>query len=140
MFIIMGVTWLMGTLAVLARWPALWYPFVVLNGLQGAFIFVMFDVKRSVLSMLWERVLGPRPLPAPLRSPRSPRSTQHASEASRRTATTCSFSVSPEPKCFLVSLSAIRMALDRYKTLQLVIEHFEAFAKEHVGKFVNPSL
>ncbi|GLG99549.1 uncharacterized protein GBIM_05987 [Gryllus bimaculatus] len=88
MFIIMGVTWLMGTLAVLARWPALWYPFVVLNGLQGAFIFVMFDVKRSVLSMLWERVLGPRPLPAPLRSPRSPRSTQHASEASRRTATT----------------------------------------------------
>ncbi|KAK7791239.1 hypothetical protein R5R35_012467 [Gryllus longicercus] len=91
LFIIMGVTWLMGTLAVLARWPALWYPFVVLNGLQGAFIFVMFDVKRSVLSMLWERVLGPRPLPAPLRSPRSPRSprsTQHASEASRRTATT----------------------------------------------------
>ncbi|KAK7794091.1 hypothetical protein R5R35_010293 [Gryllus longicercus] len=52
----------------------------------------------------------------------------------------CSFSVSPEPKCFLVSLCAIRMALDRYRTLQLVIEHFEAFAKEHVGKFVNPSL
>ncbi|XP_067006058.2 uncharacterized protein [Anabrus simplex] len=65
LFIIMGLSWVTGTIAVLTHLPILWYPFIVLNGLQGAFIFIMFDVKRNILAMLWDRVLGSRyPLPS----------------------------------------------------------------------------
>lgn len=50
---IMGLTWLTGLLASLVdQSEALWYLFVVLNTLQGLFIFIAFGCKRSKLSNL----------------------------------------------------------------------------------------
>ncbi|XP_037781943.1 uncharacterized protein LOC119578431 [Penaeus monodon] len=45
--VIQGLTWLTGFIAAFADIPACWYPFTVLNGLQGAFIFIFFDMKRK---------------------------------------------------------------------------------------------
>jgi hypothetical protein len=56
----MGLTWILGFIATLARVTFLWYPFIVFNGLQGAFIFVMFDVKRKIAYMLWDKYVGRR--------------------------------------------------------------------------------
>jgi hypothetical protein len=48
---IMGLTWLTGLAASLVdQSDALWYLFVVLNSLQGLFIFVAFGLKRSRLT------------------------------------------------------------------------------------------
>lgn len=46
---IMGLTWLTGLLASLVDAQPLWYLFVVLNSLQGLFIFIAFGCKRSKL-------------------------------------------------------------------------------------------
>ncbi|KAL1138000.1 hypothetical protein AAG570_009695 [Ranatra chinensis] len=50
---IMGLSWSFGMIASLLDRPDFWYPFILFNGLQGAFIFIMFDVKRSVLETLF---------------------------------------------------------------------------------------
>lgn len=50
---IMGLTWLTGLLASLVdQSDALWYLFVLLNTLQGLFIFIAFGFKRSRLANL----------------------------------------------------------------------------------------
>ncbi|KAK7069719.1 hypothetical protein SK128_004726, partial [Halocaridina rubra] len=51
--VLMGFTWLSGTLAGYLQLEALWYVFVVLTTLQGAFIFIAFTCRRKV----W-RVMG----------------------------------------------------------------------------------
>lgn len=51
--LIMGLGWVFGFLAALAKIPALWYPFILFNGLQGAFIFAAFDCKRKIYYMLY---------------------------------------------------------------------------------------
>ncbi|XP_037782218.1 uncharacterized protein LOC119578707 isoform X3 [Penaeus monodon] len=56
--VIQGLTWLTGFIAAFADIPACWYPFTVLNGLQGAFIFIGFDMKRKVAEAVWEAVTG----------------------------------------------------------------------------------
>lgn len=43
--VIMGVTWILGFLSGISEWEWLWYPFVLVNGLQGTFIFFGFDGK-----------------------------------------------------------------------------------------------
>ncbi|KAJ4428438.1 hypothetical protein ANN_24475 [Periplaneta americana] len=55
LFTIMGLTWIFGFIAALGNQPILWYPFIIFNGLQGAFIFVMFDMKRKIGHMLWDK-------------------------------------------------------------------------------------
>ncbi|XP_042865550.1 uncharacterized protein LOC122249065 [Penaeus japonicus] len=54
--VIQGLTWLTGFIAAFVDIPACWYPFTVLNGLQGAFIFVFFDMKQKVAEAVWEAV------------------------------------------------------------------------------------
>ena len=54
--LIMGLTWILGFVSNFANWDWLWYPFVLLNGLQGTFIFFAFDFKRKVLQMLKDRL------------------------------------------------------------------------------------
>jgi hypothetical protein len=54
----MGLTWIFGFIAAFARVQFLWYPFIVFNGLQGAFIFVMFDMKRKIGYMLWDKYIS----------------------------------------------------------------------------------
>jgi hypothetical protein len=54
--LIMGLTWITGFLSGMSGWEWLWYPFVIVNGLQGTFIFFAFDVKAKVWEMLKERV------------------------------------------------------------------------------------
>lgn len=54
--VIMGVTWILGFLSGISEWEWLWYPFVLVNGLQGTFIFFGFDAKLKVWNMLVERV------------------------------------------------------------------------------------
>jgi len=60
LFVIMGLTWIFGFIAAFARVQFLWYPFIVFNGLQGAFIFVMFDMKRKIGYMLWDKYISHR--------------------------------------------------------------------------------
>lgn len=54
--IIMGLTWIFGTLATLTSLSFLWYPFIIFNGLQGAFIFFYFTCKADVYRHLKERI------------------------------------------------------------------------------------
>ena len=55
---IMGLGWIFGFVAGLADIYELWYIYIVLNGLQGAFIFLAFDLKKKVFYTLWEQVTG----------------------------------------------------------------------------------
>lgn len=63
--LIMGLGWVSGFVAALADLPGLWYPFIVLNALQGAFIFVTFDCKTKIYFMVYQRVMN-RPHPSSL--------------------------------------------------------------------------
>lgn len=58
--VVFGLTWIFGFAAALTGLRALWYPFIVLCGLQGAFIFLAFTFKRSVYRMVRERLCGRR--------------------------------------------------------------------------------
>ncbi|RWS00238.1 uncharacterized protein B4U79_05832 [Dinothrombium tinctorium] len=50
--LLMGFTWACGFIASFNNISLLWYPFVILNGLQGVFIFVCFTLKRKNYQML----------------------------------------------------------------------------------------
>lgn len=50
--VVLGLTWILGLIAGITQMDAFWYPFIVLNGLQGALIFLSFTIKRSILHML----------------------------------------------------------------------------------------
>ncbi|XP_037522193.1 probable G-protein coupled receptor Mth-like 11 [Rhipicephalus sanguineus] len=56
--VVFGLTWVFGFAAALTGVQALWYPFIVLCCLQGAFIFLAFTFKRSVLRMVRDRLCG----------------------------------------------------------------------------------
>ena len=61
--LIMGLGWISAFVAGLGDMPALWYPFILLNTLQGTFIFLAFDCKRKVYYMVYE-VITKRPHPS----------------------------------------------------------------------------
>ncbi|GAB6020585.1 hypothetical protein CHUAL_003264 [Chamberlinius hualienensis] len=50
--LVMGLTWISGIVAGLADWEPLWYVFVILNALQGLFIFLSFTCTRKVRNHL----------------------------------------------------------------------------------------
>ncbi|CAL1292929.1 unnamed protein product [Larinioides sclopetarius] len=50
--VVLGLAWTLGLVAGLTRMDAFWYPFIILNGLQGALIFIAFTIKRNILNML----------------------------------------------------------------------------------------
>lgn len=52
--VMFGLTWTFGFAAAISGISYLWYPFIVLCGLQGAFIFFAFTFKRSVANMVLE--------------------------------------------------------------------------------------
>lgn len=52
--LIMGLGWVFGFAAALAKVAVLWYPFIFFNALQGTFIFVAFACKRKVYFMLYQ--------------------------------------------------------------------------------------
>ena len=54
----MGLTWLFGFLASFLKMSVLWYPFIILNGLQGTFIFIIFDLKWKVYFTAYEKIIG----------------------------------------------------------------------------------
>lgn len=56
--IIMGLTWLMGFIAAFVDSEVLWYPYVIFNALQGAFIFFAFSCKRKVFLLVVEVIKG----------------------------------------------------------------------------------
>ena len=60
--VLMGLSWLFGLLASVLKCPALWYPFIVFNSLQGSFIFIFFDLKWKVYYVAYEKLMG-RPHP-----------------------------------------------------------------------------
>ena len=49
---IMGLAWMFGFIATLADIPSLWYLFIILNSLQGAFICITFVCNKKTLSLL----------------------------------------------------------------------------------------
>ena len=53
--VIMGLTWIFGFIATLSEMQFLWYVFVILNSLQGAFICVSFVITRKVGKLLMEK-------------------------------------------------------------------------------------
>lgn len=56
--VIQGVSWVTGFIAAFSDLSFCWYIFTVFNGLQGAFIFLGFDMKRKVLESVWETLVG----------------------------------------------------------------------------------
>ncbi|KAL1447527.1 hypothetical protein MTO96_044263 [Rhipicephalus appendiculatus] len=56
--VVFGLTWVFGFAAALTGVQALWYPFIVLCSLQGAFIFLAFTFKRRVLQMVRDQLCG----------------------------------------------------------------------------------
>lgn len=56
--IIMGLTWVIGLVAGYVNWEPLWYAFVILNTLQGLFIFIAFTCNKKVITGLKGRVMG----------------------------------------------------------------------------------
>jgi len=55
--IIMGIGFILGFLSEVPGCEWLWYPFVIVNGLQGTFIFFAFDWKLTVWKLLKEQGL-----------------------------------------------------------------------------------
>ncbi|XP_054754587.2 uncharacterized protein LOC129260655 [Lytechinus pictus] len=53
---LLGFTWLFGFVAAFAGVPALWYIFIILNSLQGVYIFLAFMANKRVYH-LWASVL-----------------------------------------------------------------------------------
>ena len=53
--VIMGLTWIFGFMATLSEVELLWYVFVILNSLQGAFICVSFVITKKVGRLLMEK-------------------------------------------------------------------------------------
>lgn len=56
LFVIMGLTWACGMIAALAKEPIFRYPFIVFNGLQGTFLFIMFDLKSGVITHVFKKM------------------------------------------------------------------------------------
>ena len=56
--VLMGLTWMFGFLASFLKLGFLWYPFIILNGLQGTFIFIFFDLKWKVYFTAYEKIMG----------------------------------------------------------------------------------
>ncbi|GFV94840.1 probable G-protein coupled receptor Mth-like 3 [Trichonephila clavipes] len=50
--VVLGLTWILGLVAGITRMDVFWYPFIILNGLQGALIFIAFTMKKNILNML----------------------------------------------------------------------------------------
>jgi hypothetical protein len=56
--VIMGLTWVIGLVAGFVNWEPFWYAFVILNTLQGLFIFIAFTCNKKVISGLKDRIVG----------------------------------------------------------------------------------
>lgn len=54
--VVLGLTWILGLIAGITQIDAFWYAFIVLNGLQGALIFMSFTIKRNIMQMLAVRL------------------------------------------------------------------------------------
>ncbi|XP_002413201.4 uncharacterized protein LOC8039131 [Ixodes scapularis] len=52
--VMFGLTWVFGFAAAISGISFLWFPFIVLCGLHGAFIFLAFTFKKSVANMVLE--------------------------------------------------------------------------------------
>ena len=55
---LIGLTWAFGLVASILDMPSLWYPFIILNSLQGIFILVFFDLKWRVYYTAYEKLIG----------------------------------------------------------------------------------
>ena len=53
--VIMGLTWIFGFIATMTDEQSLWYVFVILNSLQGAFICISFVITKKVGRLLREK-------------------------------------------------------------------------------------
>ncbi len=53
--VVMGLTWIFGFLATLTETEFLWYIFIILNSLQGAFICLSFVMTRKVWKLIREK-------------------------------------------------------------------------------------
>lgn len=91
--LIMGLGWIFGFVAALAKIPALWYPFILFNALQGAFIFAAFCCKRKIYFMMYQWATK-RPHPS------------DSSSSSRATASTNKPSISTHKTSIATSSSA----------------------------------
>lgn len=58
--VIMGTTWIVGIVATVANVDWLWYIFVLLNTLQGFFIFIAFTCSKKVKKFFREKFIGGR--------------------------------------------------------------------------------
>ncbi|XP_055957054.1 adhesion G protein-coupled receptor E2-like [Patella vulgata] len=55
---VMGFSWIFGFIASFGDVPALWYVYVILNGLQGVFIFLSFSLNTRTRRLLTKRESG----------------------------------------------------------------------------------
>ena len=59
LFVLIGVTWIIGFVAAFVHSEALWIVFITLNASQGIFIFVSFVLRRQVLRQIFPKVKPP---------------------------------------------------------------------------------
>ena len=52
----LGITWIFWFIALFTQTPVFTYPTIILHGLNGAFIFVSFTVKRNVYRLIVVRI------------------------------------------------------------------------------------
>ena len=95
--LIMGLGWIFGFLAALAKLGILasflWYPFILFNALQGTYIFIAFDCKLKIYYQLYLAVFK-RPHPADTSaSSRAIFSNKPSVSSNRRTSTQLTMSV-----------------------------------------------
>ena len=89
----MGFTWLFGCLGNFINHQAIWYLFVILNSLQGVFIFVSFGCNLRIRG-LWREKLGIK----------KRRKAKEAKNTSTMSASTCASSISGREKTTPVTL------------------------------------
>eukprot|EP00093_Oithona_nana_P013288 13288.XXX_936882_940044_1 [CDS] Oithona nana genome sequencing. len=57
--LVLGLPWILAFAIVFSDTSDdLWYPFVILQGLQGVTIFLLFDLKRKIYYLIFEKIMG----------------------------------------------------------------------------------
>lgn len=95
--LIMGLGWIFGFAAALAKVAVLWYPFIFFNALQGTFIFVAFACKRKVYYMLYQWATN-RPHPSDTSSSSRTTPSNKPSSSHRISYVTTSSAVDMDPR------------------------------------------
>ena len=110
--ILMGLGWLFGVLASILKSSLLWYPFIIVNSLQGTFIFVFFDMKWKVYYEAYEKLMGK---PHPDKRSNKPRTILSCVKVNENTISTCDTSNANQQETTLTNTSDVSASSSNFK-------------------------